>query len=184
MPLGLFLVLLVLGSGCASDEVRQFSTAQVGAVPGDEAFAASVTMCRKVGGKTGRRIGAGHEFQMGKKSHVVGLLDCENVRPERPYTVHLVWVRPDGREMFRKYAEVRQRILGPDEYRTDIAWLDAEDLHKVRSDSILTSEPRFTLQSRLNISEKKMREPGGYEFRVYLDRRLLLAEPFTVRRRG
>jgi len=184
LTFGLILGLLLLGGGCTSEEVQQLRAAPVGTTAADDSFAASVTLCRKVGSKSGRRIGAGHEFEMSKKSYVMALLDCENVKPERPYTVHLVWIRPDGREMFRKYAEVRQQAVGPAEYHTVVTWLDAEDLHKVATDSLLTSEPRFTLDSRFNISQKKMRESGAYEFRVYLDRKLLLSEPFTVRESG
>ncbi len=184
LTLGLVFVLLLLGCGCASEEEQQVRSAQVAVAPADDSFTAAVTLCRKVGSKSGRRIGAGRDFEMSKKSYVMALLDCENIKPERPYTVHLVWIRPDGREMFRKYAEVRQRVLGPAEYRTVVTWLDAEDLHKVASDTMATNEPRFTLDSRLNISRKKMREPGDYELRVYLDRKLLLSEPFNVRASG
>ena len=179
VPILLIAVLLLL-SGCASEEVQQVRAVGAGEALSDDAFAAEVTLCRKVGRKSGRRIGTGHEFKMSKKSHVRAFVDFTNVKAERPYTVHLVWIRPDGREMFRKYAEVRQRAVGPDEYHTVINWLDAEDLHKVKADTLVMTEPDFTLGSRFNISQKKEREPGLYHFRVYLDRALLLEEPFTV----
>ena len=179
VPILLIAVLLLL-SGCASEEVQQVRAVGAGEALSDDAFAAEVTLCRKVGRKSGRRIGTGHEFKMSKKSHVRAFVDFTNVKAERPYTVHLVWIRPDGREMFRKYAEVRQRAVGPDEYHTVINWLDAEDLHKVKTDTLVMTEPDFTLGSRFNISQKKEREPGLYHFRVYLDRALLLEEPFTV----
>ncbi len=177
---GLLTAILLLLSGCASEEVHQVRTLSAGEAPEDDAFSASVTLCRKVGSKSGRRIGAGHEFKMSKKSHVRAFVDFANVKAERPYTVHLVWIRPDGREMFRKYAEVRQHAAGTDEFRTVIKWLNAEDLHKVKADTLVMAEPDFTLGSRFNISLKKEREPGLYHFRVYLDRALLFEEPFTV----
>jgi len=189
---------LLLLSGCASEETQQVRAARVDAPPTEDtftgaensftaaenSFTAAVTLCRKVGSKSGRRIGAGHEFEMSKKSYVRAFVDFTNVKAERPYTVHLVWIRPDGREMFRKFAEVRQRAVEAGGYSTVINWLNAEDLHKVKSDTLLTAAPEFTLDTRFNTSLKKEREPGLYHFRVYLDRGLLLEEPFTVKESG
>jgi len=186
----LLAAVFLLLSGCTSEEVQQVRAVHASEsladdtlgddTLADDAFSVAVTLCRKVGSKSGRRIGAGHEFKMSKKSYVRAFVDFANVKVERPYTVHLVWIRPDGREMFRKYAEVRQRATGSAEYLTVIKWLDAEDLHKVKTDTLVMTEPDFTLDSRFNISLKKEREPGLYHFRVYLDRALLSEDPFTV----
>jgi hypothetical protein len=175
---------LFLLSGCSSEEVQQLQSVQADSPAGDDSFDATVTLCRKVGTKSGRRIGAGHQFDMSKKSYVRAFADFINVKTDRPYTVHLAWIRPDGREMFRKFAEVRQHNVETNQFRTVINWLDAEDLHKIKSDTLVTVEPDFTLETRFNTSLKKEREPGLYHFRVYLDRALLLEEPFTVKQRG
>jgi hypothetical protein len=174
----------LLLSGCASEETLQLFASSADETPADGTFAAQVTLCRKVGSKTGRRLGAGNEFVMGTKSYVRAFVDFTNVKSERPYTVHLAWIRPDGWEMFRKYAEVRQWEAAGGGFNTVINWLDAEDLHKIKSDTLVTARPGFTLDSRLNTSLKREREPGLYHFRVYLDRRLLLEEPFTLKARG
>ncbi len=184
LVLGLLAAILLMMSGCASEEVKQVRVAALDEAPAEDAFTLTATLCRKVGSKSGRRIGVGSEFTMAKKSYVRAFVDFGNVEPDRPYTVHLVWIRPDGREMFRKYAEVRQQAVKEEEYRTIINWLDAEDLHKVRSDTLVNVGPDFTLESRFNISLSKEREPGLYRFRVYLDRGLLLEKPFTVRERA
>jgi hypothetical protein len=170
--------------GCSSKEVQQMHSQQVDESAAEDSFNATVTLCRKVGTKSGRRIGAGQEFDMSEKSYVRAFADFTNVKTDRPYTVHLAWIRPDGREMFRKFAEVRQQNVEANRYRTVINWLDAEDLHKIKSDTLVTDEPDFTLETRFNTSLKKAREPGLYKFRVYLDRALLLEEPFTVKLRG
>jgi hypothetical protein len=146
----------------------------------DGAFDVTVTLCRKVGSKSGRRIGAGDKFHIAKKSQVRAFADFGNVTPGRDYTVHLVWIRPDGREMFRRYAEVLPARIETGEYQAIVRWLDAEDLHKVRVDTLTGPEPAFTLESRFNISSEKNRQPGEYRFRVYLDRALLRDEPFKV----
>ncbi len=167
-------------AGCTSEEVQQVAANVVSEEKVEDAFAVETILCRKVGRKSGRRIGTGNEFKVAKKSYVRAFVDFDNVNTDRPYTVHLVWIRPDGKEMFRKYADVRQESGAEGEFRTIINWLNAEDLHKVKSDTLITSESEFTLETRFNISEKKAREPGLYHFRVYLDRRLLLEDPFTV----
>ena len=175
---------LFLLFGCSSEEVKQMRSHQVDESAAEDSFNATVTLCRKVGTKSGRRIGAGQEFDMSGKSYVRAFADFTNVKTDRPYTVHLAWIRPDGREMFRKFAEVKQQNVETNQFRTVINWLDAEDLHKIKSDTLVTDEPNFTLETRFNTSLKKEREPGLYHFRVYLDRSLLLEEPFTVKLRG
>ena len=179
--LGLMVTAMFLLSGCASEETQEVLAARAGNSSDEGAFDAQVTLCRKVGSKTGRRIGAGNEFVMSTKSYVRAFVDFTNVKPERPYTIHMAWIRPDGKEMFRKFAEVRQLETTEKEFSTVINWLDAEDLHKIKSDTLVTAEPDFTLGTRFNTSLKKERVPGLYHFRVYLDRRLLLEEPFTVK---
>ena len=175
--------LLMIG-GCASEEVRELQVAAAADEPADDAFTASVTLCRKVGSKSGRRIGIGTEFACEEKAWVRAFADFANVRAGRTYTAHLVWIRPDGQELFRRYAEVTQEVIQPaaesEGYRTVITWRDAEDLHKSAADTVLSGEPGFTVESRFNISTEKERELGEYRFRVYLDRALLLEKPFTL----
>ncbi len=55
-----------------------------------------------------------HVFTNGADRRLRARVALQNVRPDRTYSVHLVWVRPDGRELFRRYAEVtRQRVVLP-----------------------------------------------------------------------
>ncbi len=165
--------------GCASDESRSLKSARNGLAPQDEDFRLDVELCRKVSRKSGARIGVGHEFHVRNRAYVNGFADFHNVQPDRDYTVHLVWIKPGGKELFRKYAEVRQ-IPVAEGYRTVINWLDAEDLHKVISDTLVTDKPEFSLEARYNISSKRNRQPGPHHFRVYLDRALVHDAPFTV----
>ena len=181
--LGMGLILLALGA-CTDSDYRQAhatpTTTSLTASADSTAFGIDVTLCRKIGSKTGRRIGAGTSFRMSKKSRVQAMVDFSNVTAGKDYTVHLVWIRPDGREMYRRFAEVRQQAVATDTFRTVVRWLDAEDLHKVRADTLDGAAPQFTLDSRLNTSLSKQREPGEYLLRVYLDRRLLREDTFTL----
>jgi hypothetical protein len=181
--LGIGLMLLALGA-CTDSDYRQAhatpTTTSLTASADSTAFGIDVTLCRKIGRKTGRRIGAGTTFRMSEKSRVQAMVDFTNVTAGKNYTVHLVWIRPDGREMYRRFAEVRQEAVAGETFRTVVRWLDAEDLHKVRADTLDGAAPQFTLDSRLNTSLSKQREPGEYLLRVYLDRRLLREDTFTL----
>ncbi len=181
--LGIGLILLALGA-CTDSDFRQAhatpTTTSLTAAADSTAFGVDVTLCRKIGRKTGRRIGVGTSFRMSEKSRVQAMVDFTNVTAGKDYTVHLVWIRPDGREMYRRFAEVRQEAVAAETFRTVVRWLDAEDLHKVRADTLAGAAPQFTLDSRLNTSLSKQREPGEYLLRVYLDRRLLREDPFTL----
>jgi hypothetical protein len=181
--LGIGLMLLALGA-CTDSDYRQAhatpTTTSLTASADSTAFGIDVTLCRKIGRKTGRRIGAGTSFRMSEKSRVQAMVDFNNVTAGKDYTVHLVWIRPDGREMYRRFAEVRQEAVAAETFRTVVRWLDAEDLHKVRADTLDGAAPQFTLDSRLNTSLSKQREPGEYLLRVYLDRRLLREDTFTL----
>ena len=165
---------LWLAAGCSSDEALS-TAAQDG--PG---FQAELTLCRKVSRRSGRPIGESDQFLARKKSYVNAVLTCEEVQPDRPYVVHLVWVKPDGKELYRRYAEVVQNANPEGGRRTVISWLDAEDLHKIKRDTVMSENSSFTLNTRLNTSLKKERDAGQWEMRVYLDRRFLLSRAFEL----
>ncbi len=156
--LGIGLILLGMGAlgACTDSDYRQAhatsTTTSLTAAADSTAFGVDVTLCRKIGRKTGRRIGAGTTFRMSEKSRVQAVVDFTNVTAGKDYTVHLVWIRPDGREMYRRFAEVRQEAVAAETFRTVVRWLDAEDLHKVRADTLAGAAPQFTLDSRLNTS--------------------------------
>ena len=188
MGLLLALLLALVGAGCAGEEFSEAarpvpdSADEVSAdLPDPDAgFGLDVVLCRKVGSKSGRRFGVGREFQVEEKSRVQALVDFRGVSAGRTYAVHLVWIRPDGRELFRRYAEAVPRPGADGKWRTAVAWREAEDLNHADFDTLVTDSAAFTLDSRLNISADREREPGEYRFRVYLDRRLLRDEAFTV----
>jgi len=142
-------------------------------------FDAEITFCRKIGKKSGKRIGTAQHFQTAEKRYVHGLVDFHNIRPHRLYAVHLVWIKPGGREIFRRYAEVVTEPIA-DGYETVIRWQKAEDLAYLKEERRGSPQSAFTLGSRLNISHSRQRIPGDYLMRVYLDRRLLLEKKFTL----
>jgi len=169
--------------GCEQDVVKQFQANQSALKQNEglatDQFTASITFCKRVGKKTGRYIGRGHDFTMAEKSYVHGMVDFTNVPCDRTQSIHLVWIKPDGRELYRRYAEVLVTQTS-DGYFTLTKWLDAEDLGYLKEVSHETDEARFTLSSRLNTSKVKEREVGRYKLRVYWNRELLLEDSFQL----
>ncbi len=165
--------LLMLLAGCESREARS-----IAAGDGDGP-ALEVAFYGKVSRKSGRRSDRTDTFTMDDKARVYAFADFTGLAPDRDYTVHLVWIRPDGRELFRKYADLRLAAADSG-YATVVRWLDGVDLHDVRSDTLQSAAPDVSLDSSLNVSADREREPGRYLFRVYLDRRLLREEAFTL----
>ena len=172
---------LVLAAGCTSEEARSIAAgSSLDNSLEKSGTQASITLCRKVSRKTGRPIGESDTFVMRPRSYVNALVDFQGVETGRTHVLHLVWVRPDGKEIFRKYAEVVVEPGGEEGFLTITRWLDGVDLHDIAADTLATAEPAFRLESRLNTSDRKERDPGTYSLRVYLDRRFLLEKSFTL----
>ena len=101
---------LMLTSGCETED-RQQSLSHATLVAAGEAEAAAdlfhteVTLYRRYTGSRWR-LDKDHIFTVKDESHIKAKVSFRNVRPSRTYSVHLAWIRPDGREMFRRYAEV------------------------------------------------------------------------------
>jgi hypothetical protein len=216
----------VVVAGCTTDEFRDAARDAAPTAAAETAFAPAdfqveIDLFRRYTGARWRPVTDGR-FEIRDESHLKAEVVLRNVRPRRIYSVHLVWIRPDGREMFRRYAEIaRHEVRLPEQVAPDstgalpadvlASWRDqfdektakklaarlaadpqavaavhevvykkAIDLrHEQRSYDIAT-KPVVTLDSRLNLSREKERQPGRYYLRVYLDRRLLNEVPFDV----
>jgi hypothetical protein len=169
--------LLVALAGCEQDSVRRFRAE--GTSTASDSFRAEVTLCRRVSRRGGQFLGVGHEFRIAEKSYVRAFVEFTGVTLQRTHSVHLVWIRPDGQELFRKYAEIS---LAPLEqgYQTHVCWRNAED-HGYHKDEVQTTAgPVFTLDTSLDISANRSRDAGEYRLRIYWNRELLMEEPFRV----
>lgn len=69
-------------------------------------FHVDVTLYRRYAGTRWLRD-KDHVFTIKDESHVKAEVDGRNMRPGRTYSMHLVWIGPDGGEIFRRYAEAR-----------------------------------------------------------------------------
>jgi len=103
-------VLLAIGSGCSSrvetpvteaDSTFVYPSKEPGGVK------ASITFCTKVSKRTGRRRGVGQDFTMKRKAKGRALVDLENTTTQDHATLpfHLVWLRPDGKRIYKKHFE-------------------------------------------------------------------------------
>jgi len=148
-----------------------------------DAIEGEVTFCRRVGSSTGKRIEVGTEFQVreGKKNQYVhGLVDLRNLPEGVDHQIHLVWIKPNSEEMFRRFGTIRMDAHDGG-YRSQATWLDAEDLHKKTIDeAVLSDSAGVTVSSRLNVSPERERDPGTYHLRVFWNRALLIEQAFEL----
>ena len=157
IPLTLFLTALLITalSGCSSrnetpttseDSTIVYSPKQPGGIT------AKITLCRKVGKKTGKRIGAGTVFIIKDKAKVHCFFDLENRKTfaDKEMMFHAEWIGPDGKSFYRKRID-----LFPDDSSS-------------------------TINSSISITPEK-RQPGNYIVRFFLFRELIAEKRFELR---
>ena len=174
----------VLVLGCSEKRVNEFEEAQARFAEDptalDGVFKGEIVLCRRVGAKSAKRIGVSDEFEAGENNKVFAFVDFDNAELGRLYTVHMVWLRPDDHEIFRKYAEVRVDKAETG-YRSTIHWKSNLDLHYLKEEFQESERPAFTLDSSMGTYVKGVpRESGTYKLRVYLYRDLMLEKSFTL----
>lgn len=111
--LSLLVGFVLLLAGCTTDE---FDSARGPALAGAEEQEATsdglhteVTLSRKY--HDDWRLDRDHVFTVKDESHVRAEVRFDRVRADRTYSIHLVWVKPDGEEAFRRYAEVTRHTV-------------------------------------------------------------------------
>lgn len=113
---------------------------------------ANITLCRKIGKKTGKRIGSGTVFTIKKKAKVRAIIDLENRDDylDKELKFKVEWIEPNGKSFYTKKI----------------------DLSPPDSSSTITSSISITPKKRL---------PGNYIFRIYLYKTLLAEKKFKLR---
>lgn len=156
VPAACFLILSVLAAaGCTSrsenpvagpDSTLAYPARKPGQV------AATITLCREVSKKSGKRLGAGQVFTIKDGAKVLACVDLENeyALGQRELDFHLVWLEPSGKPAF-----VKRQTYTP-------------------------GDSPATVKSSISIAPEK-RDPGRYTFRVYLFRELIAEKPFRLR---
>jgi len=177
-----FVMLISLAlTGCGQDSVREFHQRQAGAADSPGSFDAEINLFSRLDSDSGELSGPGESFWISDYSHVRGAVEIRNTQVDEVHSLHLVWIRPDDREITRRYAEVK---ITPDEdgFRSTISWRKARDLVTVKEEIQNRPEASFTLTSRLKTvkSDGTPRDPGQYLMRVYWNREFLLEKPFVL----
>lgn len=168
--------------GCSSEEHEQAlaydQAVAAGEKPDKASFHCRLLFHDRSGDKDWER-NRDLEFRIRKNSDVRARASFENVRPGQTYAVHLVWIRPDGRELFRRYAEATVSAADSG-FVADVEYRQADHLTYRKLDRQTAKTPSFDVETVFDISRAKNRETGEYLLRVYLDRRLLKEEIVTV----
>ena len=180
--LGLVLVLVAGLSGCSSEEHEQAlaydQAVAAGEKPAKDGFHSRLVFHSRTGDDKWERD-KDLEFRIRKESEIRARVSFENVRPGQTYTVHLVWIRPDGKELFRRFAEAT--VAAADSgYVADVVYKKADHLPYRKTERQESKTPSFDVESVFDISRSKNRETGEYLLRLYLDRRLLKEEVVTI----
>jgi hypothetical protein len=117
-----------------------------------DGVSANITLCRKVGKKTGKRIGEGTIFTIMDKAKVRAFFDLENRKffMDKEMMFHAEWIGPNGKSFYRK--------------RIDL----------------LPNDSSSTINSSISISPEK-RQPGIYTVRFFLFRELIAEKKFELR---
>lgn len=180
------LAALALLAGCSQDEVRAVraaaAAADVGAAPADGAFQGELVFCRRIGTKSGKRLDVGDRFAASDEErdrNIHAFADLRNL-PPGVHQVHVVWLKPGGEELFRKYAEVSVAPADSGRWRTQLVWKDGNNLRFAEpEEAVVGPAPEVTVASRLNVAPDRKREPGTYAVKVYWNRELLLERSFA-----
>jgi hypothetical protein len=117
-----------------------------------EGVNANITLCRKVGKKTGKRIGTGTVFTIKKKAKIHAFFDLKNRKSfvDKEMMFHVEWIGPDSKSFYRKRID-----LFPDDSSS-------------------------TINSSISITAEK-RQPGSYNVRLFLFRELIAEKRFQLR---
>jgi len=157
ITLNLFLIALILQalSGCSSrNETPTISEDSTIVYPSKkpDGVNANITLCRKVGRKTGKRIGEGTTFTIMDKAKVHALFDLENRKlfMDREMMFHAEWIGPNGKSFYKK--------------RIDL----------------IPDDSSSTLRSSISITPEK-RQAGNYIVRFFLFRELIAEKRFELR---
>jgi hypothetical protein len=184
---GLFLCLVMVMAagltGCSSEEHDQalaFDQAvAAGEKPARDGFHSRLVFHERTGEDKWDRD-KDLEFRIRKESELRARASFENVRPGQTYTVHLVWIRPDGKELFRRFAEATVAAGDSGGYVAEVVYKKADHLPYRKVERQESKTPSFDVESVFDISRSKKRETGEYLLRLYFDRRLLKEEIVTI----
>lgn len=180
-------LLALLGSlGCESYGVSAAAGADTVSVALPAHYGAAradLFLYRITSRKTGERLGVARSFRVEQDRQVRSVLRLQDLQPGTELLVHVLWLNPDGKEVYTKEVRVRERD-----------WTDEALRAELESNHIVLdpSGGRFELESRYGVGPDRIDEElhkeeskrefklGTWTVRAYLYRKLILETTFEL----
>ena len=144
---------------------------------------ASLFLYRITARKTGERLGMARSFRVEQDRQVRSVLQFHDLKPGTELLVHVLWLNPDGKEVYTKEIYVRARDWNDEALRAELAgnhilldpargFLELESRYGVGPDRI---------DEELHKEESKREfKLGTWTVRAYLYRKLILETSFEL----
>lgn len=133
--------------------------------------------------RTGERLGVARAFRVEQDRQVRSVLQFRDLQPGTELLVHVLWLNPDGKEVYTKEVHVKPRDWQDEALRAELAR------------SFITLDPDhgvFELESRYGVGpdriDEELHKPehrrefklGRWSVRAYLFRKLILESSFEL----
>jgi hypothetical protein len=133
--------------------------------------------------ETGERLGVGRSFRVEPDRQVRAVLQLEGWDPRRDALVHIMWINPDGKEVYTKETTVLAGDWADEERRAALA---KRRIHLEPETGRLEIESRYGVDP-IRLEEELHRDPekrrfklGTWEVRAFLYRKRLLTTSFEL----
>jgi hypothetical protein len=133
--------------------------------------------------RTGERVGVGREFRVEPDRQVRAVLQLQGVDPAREILLHVMWVNPDGQEVYTKETRITERDWRDPARREE---LGRAFVHLDPQTNLLEFESRYGVDPiRFEEEAHKAEEDrsftlGTWLVRFYLFRKLYLETSFEL----
>ena len=144
---------------------------------------ARLLLYRITSARSGERLGVGRRFHLEPDRQVRAVLQLDGLYPDQQLLLHLMWINPDGKEVYTKEVRIESE-----------EWRDAE-ARAARAAALVTLAPErsmLEIESRYGVDPIRLEEElhraeeqrafklGTWRVRAYLFRQLILEMPFEL----
>ena len=133
--------------------------------------------------KTGERLGVARSFRVEQDRQVRSVLQLHGLKPGTELLVHVLWLNPDGKEVYTKEVHIREQDWSNEALRAEF-----ENNHVLLD----AAQGLFELESRYGVGPDRIDEElhkaedkrefklGTWTVRAYLFRKLILETSFEL----
>jgi len=180
------LALVAMSAGCAHDGALAVAGVDTLSTPLPASLGhgeARLFFYRITSAKTGERLGISRTFAIEPERQVRSVVQLEGLDPGREILLHVMWVNPDGLEVFTKEAHItredwfepaRRDTLAKEHVQVDpiAGFLELESRYGV--------DPIRIEEEAHKDEESRRFKAGTWSVKVYLFRRLFLESSFEL----